>query len=58
MDQDHTFVMLDPTTDRVLAECHGPDATNTENSERPTEQVRTNCNRWKERYESGDNSDE
>lgn len=26
MDHDHTFVMLDPTTDQVLAECHGPDA--------------------------------
>jgi hypothetical protein len=26
MDHDHTFVMLDPTTDQVLAECDGPDA--------------------------------
>jgi nitroimidazol reductase NimA-like FMN-containing flavoprotein (pyridoxamine 5'-phosphate oxidase superfamily) len=26
MDHDHTFVMLDPTTDQVLAECAGPDA--------------------------------
>jgi hypothetical protein len=26
MDHDHTFVMLDPTTDQVLAECEGPDA--------------------------------
>jgi hypothetical protein len=26
MDHDHTFVMLDPTTDQVLAECNGPDA--------------------------------
>jgi hypothetical protein len=26
MDNDHTFVMLDPTTDQVLAECQGPDA--------------------------------
>jgi hypothetical protein len=25
MDHDHTFVMLDPTTDQVLAECDGPD---------------------------------
>jgi hypothetical protein len=26
MDHDHAFVMLDPTTDQVLAECDGPDA--------------------------------
>jgi hypothetical protein len=26
MDHDRTFVMLDPTTDQVLAECDGPDA--------------------------------
>lgn len=26
MDHNHTFVMLDPTTDQVLAECTGPDA--------------------------------
>ncbi len=26
MEHDHTFVMLDPTTDQVLAECDGPDA--------------------------------
>ena len=25
MEHDRTFVMLDPTTDQVLAECNGPD---------------------------------
>ena len=25
MEHDRTFVMLDPTTDQVLAECKGPD---------------------------------
>lgn len=27
MDHDHRFVMLDPVTDQILAECAGPDAT-------------------------------